>query len=77
MVFAQSFNVAGATVAPMIVTLITMGGIQLPLAYGLSHWTDLGQYGIPLAISVAMVGRVLLYLPYYFSGRWLRARVLD
>ena len=77
MVFAQSFNVAGATVAPMIVTLITMGGVQLPLAYGLSHWTDLGQYGIPLAVSVAMVGRVLLYLPYYLSGRWLRAKVLD
>ena len=77
MVFQMSFNVAGDTVAPMIVTLVTMVGVQLPLAFALSRWTGMGQYGIPVAITVAMFSRILLYIPYYIRGRWLQAKVID
>ncbi|MFH1140418.1 MAG: MATE family efflux transporter [Chloroflexota bacterium] len=79
MVFQQSFSVAGDTVAPMVVTLVSMVFVELPLAFALAYWTPLGQYGIPTAVAVAMGLRTLLYLIYYFMGqaRWLRVKVLD
>ena len=77
MVFQQSFNVAGDTLAPMVVTLVSMVGLELPLAFALSRWTSLGQYGIPVAITTAMVVRTILYFSYYYPGRWLRVKVID
>ena len=77
MVFQQSFNVAGDTVAPLVVTFISMVGVELPLAFALSQWTPMGQYGIPLAITVAMVVRTAVYVPYFLGGRWSRVKVLE
>ncbi len=77
MVFQQSFNVAGDTVAPFVVTFIAMVGVELPLAFALSQWTPMGQYGIPLAITVAMVVRTAVYFPYFLKGRWARVKVID
>tara|TARA_B100001750_G_scaffold135941_1_gene108145 strand:- start:2030 stop:3547 length:1518 start_codon:yes stop_codon:yes gene_type:complete len=76
MVFTQSFNVAGDTMAPMIVTFIAMVAVELPLAFVLSQWTPLGQYGIPIAITVAMVVRTAVYFPYFLKGRWSRVNPL-
>ena len=76
MVFSQSFNVAGDTLAPMIVTFIAMVVVELPLAFILSQWTQLGQYGIPLAITIAMVVRTAVYFPYFLRGRWTRVNPL-
>ena len=77
MVFQQSFNVAGDTVAPMVVTFIAMVAVELPLAFALSQWTPMGQFGIPLAITVAMVVRTAVYFPYFLKGRWTRVKVMD
>jgi Na+-driven multidrug efflux pump len=77
MVFSQSFNVAGDTMAPMIITMIAMVGVELPLAFALSQWTPMGQYGIPLAITIAMILRIAIYFPYFLKGRWLRIKVID
>jgi len=71
-VFTQSYNTAGDTVMPMVVSLVTIWGIQLPLAIVLSgvgnRWdilgfsvmiptfSNLGQYGIAWAIVIAMTG---------------------
>jgi Na+-driven multidrug efflux pump len=73
MVFMQSYNTAGDTLVPMIVTLISIWGIQQPLAVVLP---DLGldQYGIAWAIVAAMAARLLIYVPYFFSDRWERVR---
>ena len=75
MVYQMSFNVAGDTMAPMIVTLITMWGIEVPGAFLLSRYTAMGQYGIPVAVSVAMIFRIIIYTGYFLKGRWLRVRV--
>jgi putative MATE family efflux protein len=74
MVFMQSYNTAGDTLVPMIVTLISIWGIQQPLAIVLP---DLGldQYGIAWAIVAAMAARLLIYVPYFFSDRWERVRL--
>jgi putative MATE family efflux protein len=93
MVFTQSYNTAGDTLMPMVVSLVTIWGVQVPLAIVLSgvgnDWTilgfsvtlptigNLGQYGIAWAIVTAMALRLFLYVPYFFTGRWLRKHVFD
>ena len=92
MVFMQSFNTAGDTMVPMLVTLVSIWGVQQPLAIMLSgaatNWSifgwavpvptllNLGQYGIAWAIVLAMGVRLLIYLPYFIWGPWTKKQVL-
>jgi putative MATE family efflux protein len=74
----QSFMTAGDTLFPMLVTLITIWGVQQPLAYFLSQeGVGLGQYGIAWAITAAMFARLVFFVPYFFWGRWLTKKVFD
>ena len=91
MVFMQSYNTAGATFVPMVVSVGTIWGVQVPLAIILSgvaeDWSflgftlpsigSLGQYGIAWAMVVAMAVRLFVYVPYYFSDRWLQKTLFD
>lgn len=91
-VFAQSFNTAGATVIPMMVSLVSFWFIEVPLAimlagtaipiglFGmtvtlptLAHW---GQFGIAWAITIAMLIRLLAFVPFFLGDAWLRKRVI-
>ncbi|MPZ48606.1 MAG: MATE family efflux transporter [Dehalococcoidia bacterium] len=74
-VFNQSFMTAGATVYPMLVTLFALWVVELPLAYVLSQSLGMDQYGIPWAVAIASIIRPLCHVPYFLSGRWMRARV--
>ena len=76
MVFNQSFSTAGDTLIPMFVTLITVWGIQQPLAHFLPGVGGLGQYGVALAPVIGTFARHLLYVPYFFWGPWLKKKVL-
>ena len=71
-VFQNSFQMAGDTLAPLVITLVSLWGIGIPLAYVLSEYTGLGQYGIAWAVVISMVIRALAYIPYFYWGRWLR-----
>ena len=71
-VFTQSFNTTGATMAPMIVTLSTMWLLELPLAFVLSNYTTLEEFGVPWAIVAGMTTRMLIFGWYFLRGRWLR-----
>ena len=75
-VFQQSFNVAGDTLAPMLVTFMSMWVMEIPIAFVLSRWTPVEALGIAIAIAIAMLIRFALYGGYYFTGRWLRIGVL-
>ena len=77
MVFQQSFNTAGDTMAPMVVTLITMWFIEVPLAWVLSYTFGIGPLGIAYARLVSMTVRMGLYTGYYYWGRWLRVSMFD
>ena len=76
-VLQQSFNIAGDTLAPMLVTFMSMWVMEIPLAFVLTRFTPLGELGIPIAIAIAMFFRFALYGGYYLTGRWLRATVLE
>ncbi|PZC48625.1 MAG: Na+-driven multidrug efflux pump [Chloroflexi bacterium] len=91
-VFGQSFNTAGYTFAPMIVTLVSMWLIEIPLALlltGTEHTISvlgqaitlpilahLGEFGIAWAIVFAMIVRALLFIPFYKSDRWLNVKLI-
>ena len=75
-VFQQSFNIAGDTLAPMLVTFMSMWVMEVPLAFVLSRWTPAEALGVAIAIAIAMFVRFALYGGYYFTGRWLRVGVL-
>ena len=73
----QSFMTAGDTLFPMLVTLATIWGVQQPLAYILPDVGGMGQLGIAWAVTIAMLSRLLFYVPYFFYGRWLRVKVFS
>ena len=75
-VLQQSFNIAGDTMAPLLITFMSMWVLEVPAAFLLSQFTPLGQYGIPVAIGLAMFLRAVLYALYFRTGRWTRVRVL-
>lgn len=76
MVFQQSFNTAGDTVAPLVVTLVGVWGVELPLAWLLSHGAGVGPLGVGYAAIAGMAARLVCYVPYFYWGRWLRVKVI-
>lgn len=75
-VFTQAFNTTGATFAPMVVTVSTMWTVELPLAFVLSQYTPLDEYGIPWAIVAGMTLRLGIFTWYYLRGMWLRTGMI-
>ena len=71
----QSLAGAGDTMPTMIISLITMWGITLPLAYLLPRVTDLGVYGIRWAMAAGMVFGAIVFTTYFRLGRWKRRKV--
>lgn len=71
----QTIMGAGDTVPPMFITLLMMWGIQVPLAFFLSNFTDLGVYGIPWALAISVVVGALAYAIYFKLGRWKHKKV--
>ena len=91
-VFMQSFQTAGDTVMPMVNTLFTVWLVELPLALILSgtaaSWTlfgeplpfvgliNLGQFGVAWAITITAFVRLIIYIPWFFWGPWMKKEVL-
>lgn len=74
--FTAAFNTSGQTVAPMVVTVATMWGFEIPLAIALANLTGLGQYGVPWAIAAGATLRLILFAWYFGRGTWMRTGVI-
>lgn len=61
---------AGDTVATMVLTLLSLWGLRIPLAYLLSRL--MGTAGIWYGILISSVAGCLLHWAYYLTGRWKR-----
>ena len=68
-------NGVGDTMIPMWTTLVTLWGVQMPLAYFLPKVTNLGVYGIRWGIVIAIAMRAVTYSTYFKLGRWKRKKV--
>ena len=75
MILSNCLNGVGDTVIPMLTTLISMWGVQVPLAYFLTRFTPLSVYGVRWGLVSAMVMRAVIYSTYFKSGRWKRKRI--
>jgi putative MATE family efflux protein len=61
---------AGDTFVPMIITLLTLWGFQVPAAILFSRNTALGVIGVWWAIALASLLNGLLILGWFETGRW-------
>ncbi|MEK7477363.1 MAG: MATE family efflux transporter [Candidatus Coatesbacteria bacterium] len=75
MIFAQALQGAGATVTPMIVTAVTLYGVQLPLAWYLSTHAGWGARGVWTANIISGLVNALLMSWMFLRGDWKRTRV--
>ncbi len=61
---------SGDTVPNMIVSVAAVWVIQLPLAYILSHVTELGVLGVRWAVVAGTFAAAVIFLVYFSLGRW-------
>ncbi len=74
-VIFQCLNGVGDTMPPLLIIIPSVWLVQLPLAYFLSQFTDLGVYGVRWAIVASLAVASVPYLVYFRHGRWKRKRV--
>jgi putative MATE family efflux protein len=74
-VLTNCLNQAGDTMIPLIVSLVTMWGIQLPLSAYLPGALDINVYGIQWAMVIALAIRGVVYMVYFRLGRWKRRKL--
>jgi putative MATE family efflux protein len=75
MVLQQSISGAGDTLPPMLTIVLTSWLIQLPLAYLLPRFNNLGVEGVMWGIAIGMFTAGIINIIYFRSGRWKRKRI--
>ncbi len=74
-VLQQCLNGVGDTMPVMLVVLLSVFGVQIPLAFLLSQHTGLGVYGTYWAIVSGTVMMAVCYIIYFKTGRWKKKKV--
>jgi Na+-driven multidrug efflux pump len=74
-VLGRALNGAGDSMGPMIITVATLWGLQVPLAIYLSNVWQPATQGVWWAMSIAMMVQGLLVMAWFETGRWKRIRV--
>jgi putative MATE family efflux protein len=74
-VLTTCLNQVGDTMVPLIASLVTMWGIQLPLAIYMPRIFNNGVFGVYWAIVIALALRGVIYMAYFKAGRWKRMQV--
>ena len=74
-VFNRALAGAGDTVIPMVITLLSLWGFQIPMALYLSKITPLGVTGVWWAVALASILNGVLMLGWFETGRWKRKAV--
>lgn len=75
LVITQAFNGAGDTRTPTYINLIVFWGIQIPLAYLLSKYFNLGPLGVYIAIGVSETILAVISILIFKRGRWKLIKV--
>jgi putative MATE family efflux protein len=85
-VLARAFDGAGNTVPAMVVNLLSLWGLEVPVAYGLSRglaafplgglgWSGLGSNGVWWGRAAANAVNGLLFALWFRRGRWKKKKV--
>ena len=75
MMFSQTFQGAGETVFPMVVTAITLYGVQLPVAWLLSVHLKMGAAGLWTSNVTAGAVNATIMAIAFLAGRWKGKRL--
>jgi len=65
----------GDTLPPMLVALLSMWGVQIPLAFFLPRVTELGVFGVRWAMVAGVIVSVVAFTIYFRLGRWKRKKI--
>jgi Na+-driven multidrug efflux pump len=71
----SSFNGAGSTGTPTVVTFISFIMIRIPLAMFLPIFPAIGRDGVFWAVAVSMVVYALIYIVLYKRGNWINKEI--
>jgi len=74
-VLGRALNGAGDSMAPMVITILCLWGLQVPLALLFSRLWQPATQGIWWAIFVAMVLQGLITAAWFETGRWKHERI--
>jgi Na+-driven multidrug efflux pump len=74
-VLARAFDGAGNTVPAMAINLLTLWGMEAPLAFGLSRWVGLGPTGVWWGRALANVANGLFFAAWFLRGKWKEREV--
>jgi putative MATE family efflux protein len=70
MILIQAFNGAGDTMTPTRINFVCYWLLQIPLAYGLAQYWQLGTNGVFIAITIAESLLAVIGLWVFRQGKW-------
>jgi putative MATE family efflux protein len=76
-IFSKSLQGAGETIPPMIITLVTLWGLQIPLAIILSKYFQWGTVGIWWAMAFSSLANGSFTFGWFATGRWQHRKFLQ
>jgi putative MATE family efflux protein len=74
-ILGRALNGAGDSMAPMVITAVSLWGIQFPAAVLLARTVDPPTLGIWLAIAAGNLANALLIIARFHHGAWTRREV--
>jgi putative MATE family efflux protein len=75
MVISQSFNGAGDTVTPTLINLFGFWLLQIPLAYALAVFFEVGSNGVYTAVAVAESAIAIVGIFIFRRGKWKTVKI--
>jgi putative MATE family efflux protein len=75
MVLSQVLNGVGDTMPVMIFTLLGMWAVQVPVAFVLSRYANMGVAGVWWGIVAGVFARAIIYAIYFRTGKWKTRQV--
>jgi putative MATE family efflux protein len=75
MVVSQSFNGAGDTRTPTVINLLVFWALQIPLAWGLSHYTSFGPESVFATLAFSFSVFAVVSVLAFRRGNWKRVAV--
>jgi putative MATE family efflux protein len=75
MIFTSAFNGAGDTWTPTKINLFTFWLFQIPLAYFLAKYFEMGPTGVFISIPVAQIGLTIAAYILFKKGKWKKVKV--
>lgn len=70
MILVQAFNGAGDTMTPTKINFVCYWAIQIPLAYTLAKWLELGPTGVFLAVTLSQFTFAVIGWQVFKKGSW-------